>query len=207
MLLRLEVHLAGAAMGMVHHIGALVRADRHFVEGNIRDRGERGLKLGIDRPLLLLACLNAALEGRHLVHQFLREGIVLFRLRLTDLLRRVVAGLLHFLQRGDDFPPPLVDLDKARGLRREPALREPCIETLSVVANGLDVEHDNLKVMRFPECRSTKYGRIGRRTYPARLSRPVYAEGPKASRRGPGDVTPHPPPFRLRLSSFPSRRR
>src|SRR5690606_34346986 len=42
-----------------------------------------------------------------------------------------------------------VDFDKTCGLRLEPALREARIETLCVVANGLDVEHDSPEEVNF----------------------------------------------------------
>ena len=122
-----------------------VGADRHIVEGNIRDHGERVVEGLVSLADIFFQGLHDRLEIGDLGHQPLRRLLVLLPLRLADLLRSGIATGLHVLELADGGAARLVECNQFCGLRTGAPFFERLVERLRVLADPFDIEHGGLE--------------------------------------------------------------
>ena len=144
MLLRVEGEVALVAMAAHFHIGVLVGADRHAVEGQVRQDRKRVLQFGVEPAAIVFLVLHGRLDRRDFGLELLGELSVLGAERFADFLGGSVAALLQRLQFADQFAALAVDLQEFGRHRRRAARTHRVVESSGVFANPFDVEHDRL---------------------------------------------------------------
>ena len=150
MLLRREIfffEIARQAELVMLDIVFGVLAVRHFVERQVRDRGENRVQLGLGVLRRLFELRQIVLQRGDLGHQRIGARLVFRLLGFADLFGGRVAPRLRLLEGGDRRAPLLIERQKARRRERrarslvEVAAVERPVEDFRIVADPLDVVH------------------------------------------------------------------